>query len=96
VTNNSKLKVIKYSQNKSQISSLGFNKNNNVCYNDLKLKVYAHRTRIGALTDHKENIYKKIERRRKKVGGCQTVESRKKTKRKLSRFSYTFLFKEEE
>jgi hypothetical protein len=30
------------------------------------------------------------------VGGCRTIESGKKTKRKLSRFNYDFLFKEEE
>jgi hypothetical protein len=62
----------------------------------LKLKAFVHRTGIGAPTDHKENIYKKIEHRRKKVGGCRTTESGKKTKRKLSGFGYTFLFKEEE
>jgi hypothetical protein len=46
--------------------------------------------------DHKENIYKKVEHRRKKVGGCRTTKSGKKTKRMLSGFSYTFLVKEEE
>ena len=49
---------------------MGFLKNNNVCYNALKLKAFVHRTGIGALVDHKEKIYKNIERRRKKVGGC--------------------------
>jgi hypothetical protein len=36
--------------------------------------VFVQRTEIGAPTDHKENIYKKIVRRRKKVGGCRTIE----------------------
>jgi hypothetical protein len=41
-------------------------------------------------------MYKEINCRRKKVGGCRATRSGKKTKRKLSYFGYTFLFKEEE
>jgi hypothetical protein len=49
---------------------LGFLKNNKVCYNALKFKDIFPKDGIGAPTNHKENIYKKVEHRNKKVGGC--------------------------
>jgi hypothetical protein len=75
---------------------LRFFKNNSLlqCF-EIK-KVFIQRTGIGAPTDNKANIYKNIKRRRKKLGGCQTTKSGKKTKRKLLGFDYAFLFKEEE
>jgi hypothetical protein len=36
----------------------------------LKLKAFVQRTGIGALADHKENIYKKVGNRKKNMGGC--------------------------
>jgi hypothetical protein len=76
---------------------LGFLKNNRICYNALKFKRRLSRgLRLELPRTIKVNMYKEINCRRKKVGGCKTVGFGKKKKRKLSIFGYTFLFKEEE
>jgi len=48
------------------------------------LKAFVQSTRIGDPTDHKENMYRKVEQREKRVGECRASKSRKKTKTKLS------------
>jgi hypothetical protein len=46
--------------------------------------------------DHKVNMYKEINFKSNKVVRCRASGSGKRTKRRLSDFNYTFIFKEEE